>query len=219
MSYSIPSLRPFTTPITISIGACSYTASSNANTILLLHGENFIDYSSAGRTITNTNVTSVASPSKGAAFCNSMSFNGTNAYLTLPNDAAYSLSTYTIEAWIYVNSLASVMAFYSSSNFQCLIQTNGSVGLGDQAFPTFGTGGFITTGSWIHLAIVNNAGITAYVNGQVAHTIASRSMVYGNIGAIWGGNSNVFNGNMDEFRISSSAIYTSTFTPPAAAFA
>jgi hypothetical protein len=213
MSFSIPTMQSFLTPVTISSG---YGVSPS---LLMLHGETVVDSSANNWTLTNTSVTASSTQKKFGS--NSLLFNGSSSNLGLPNNAAFSLSTYTVEAWIYVSSLASINGFYASQvgSMACLIGTNGSVGITDQAgSPNYSTAGLITTGSWIHLAVVNNAGITVYVNGSVALTQSAKNMTYGLIGSVQGFGA-YFNGYMDEFRISNSAIYTSTFTPPTAAFA
>ena len=214
MSFSIPSLKSFITPVTISAG---YGVSPS---LLMLHGETVVDSSANNWTLTNTNVTASSVQKKFGT--NSLSFNGTSSNLLLPNNAAFSLSTYTIEAWIYVNSLASDMGFYSSSsvgNIVCVIKNTGAVNISNNiGYSTTSATTPITTGAWFHLALVNNAGVTVYVNGNSIVTQASSTnMNYGYIGSI--ASSTYFNGYMDEFRISNSAIYTSNFTPPATAFA
>lgn len=212
MSYSIPSLRPFITPITIASG---YGVSPS---LLMLHGETVVDSSANNWTLINTSVTASSAQFKFGS--NSLLFNGSSSNLLLPNNAAFSLSTYTIEAWIYVSSLASDVGFYFSQGaaINCKILTTGAIylnnGVAGQATSATTP---ITTGSWFHLAIVQNAGVTVYVNGNSVLTFGSTNMAYGNIGSF--GASSYFNGYMDEFRISNSAIYTSNFTPPAAAFA
>jgi len=213
MSFSIPTMKSFLTPVTISSG---YGVSPS---LLMLHGETVVDSSANNWTLTNTSVTASSAQKKFGS--NSLSFNGSSSNLLLPNNAAFSLSTYTIEAWIYVNSLSADMGFYSSStigNIVCTIKSTGAVNLSNNiGYSTSSATTPITAGSWFHLAVVQNAGVTVYVNGSSILSVASTSMNYGYIGSI--ASATYFNGYMDEFRISNSAIYTSTFTPPTAAFA
>jgi hypothetical protein len=213
MSFSIPSLKSFISPVTISAG---YGVSPS---LLMLHGETVVDSSANNWTLTNTNVTASSVQKKFGT--NSLSFNGTSSNLLLPNNAAFSLSTYTIEAWIYINSLSADMGFYSSStvgNIVCTIKNTGAVNLSNNiGYSTSSATTPITAGSWFHLAIVQNAGVTVYVDGNSILSVTSTNMNYGYIGSI--ASATYFNGYMDEFRISNSAIYTSNFTRPTAAFA
>jgi hypothetical protein len=212
MSFSIPTMKSFLTPVTIS---SRYGVSPS---LLMLHGETVVDSSANNWTLTNSSVTASSAQVKFGT--NSLSFNGTSSNLLLPNNAAFSLSTYTIEAWIYVNSLSADMGFYSSTggNILCTIKSTGAVNLSNNVnYSTSSATTPITAGSWFHLAIVQNAGVTAYVNGNSILSVSSTNMAYGYIGSI--ASATYFNGYMDEFRISNSAIYTSNFTPPAAAFA
>ena len=80
----------------------------------------------------------------------------------------------------------------------------------------------ISTGSWVHIAVVNTSGgsCIGYIDGisSVTYYAGSISMSYGKIGSA-SYNAMYFDGYIDEFRISNSAIYTGNFTPPSAAFA
>jgi len=226
--FSIPTLRAF--PIAIAAG-CIYTTSTDANTIILLHGENFTDYSPTIYTITNNNATSVASPSKGVNFCNSMSFNGSSAYLTLPIGAAVNgLSTYTVEGFFYLNSLTAASAIITPATSNGLVWYIGSDGkmvVGDNVSYAFLGGTAISTGTWYHLAVVaNGSGIKIFINGtldttgsQFAFSGTSQSSNVGKNTSFGPGGAGYFNGNIDEFRISNTARYSSNFTPPSAPFA
>lgn len=228
MSFSIPTLRAYR--IITSTAGCTYTTSTDANTIILLHGENFTDYSPSVYTITNNNVTSAASPSKGTNFCNSMNFNGSNAYLTLPiGTAVNALGTYTVEGWFYLNSLSTASAIITpatSAGLVWYIGTDGKMVVGDNVSYAFFGSAAISTGTWYHLAVVaNGSGINIYINGnldaggsQFAFSGTSQSSNVGKNTSFGPGGAGYFNGNIDEFRISNTARYSSNFTPPTSPF-
>lgn len=223
--FSIPTLRAFQA---VTSAGCSYSTSSDANTILLLHGENFTDSSTNNYSITNTNVTSVSSPSK---FCNSMSFNGSNAYLTLPiGGAANGLNTYTIEGWFYLSSTGTARAIISPVSSQGLvwfIRSDGTMTVGNNVSYAFNGTTTLAASTWHHLALVSDGtNLSIYANGSrdalgtaFALSSISQSFYLGN-STSFGGGASVFSGNIDEFRISNNTRYSgSTYTVPSTAFA
>ena len=156
----------------------------------------------------------------------SLSFNGTTSYLNSPANlsAGFGLGKFTIECWIYYNSVA---------NSQIISVGGGSVtnGIYWQLY-----GGFLTVGyngvaaissyawtpsssTWYHLAVVGNSGtITQYINGTSASSASySTAFVDANIQIGYGG-AGYLNGYIDDLRITKGyARYTSNFTPPTTA--
>ncbi len=79
----------------------------------------------------------------------------------------------------------------------------------------------ISLNQWTHVAIVNNGGfITFFINGvadttnftQVSLDVSTLVPVGASVNTLWIGNT--LNGYLDELRISSTAVYTTNFTPP-----
>lgn len=209
----------------------------DVNTLLMLHLNNdAIDSSPVPFTITNNNVTfSNASPAFPGTFYGI--YNGTNADLTVPNSAnwAFGVSNYTIDFRINpialpgsgssthlvwdVDSLSFTNGFrlYLLNNagtqqiiYEC---TNAS---SQVTVATANT--TLTTGTWWHVAVVVNGATTnIYVNGISVASGTSKPV--GNSGtAMFIGSTNIpssfMNADIQEFRISNIARWTSNFTPP-----
>ena len=162
----------------------------------------------------------------------SMSFNGTNSYLTSPYGPTLNFGTgnFTIEGWVYLNSLSAsyyVVAgtWTTGTTDEWLIQiSNGNT---IRFLTTAGTSFYsatITTSTWYHIAAVRNGStITLYVNGTSVGSYTNSNSI-GSVSKtlyigvqqspIW-----YWNGYIDEFRITNGyARYTANFTPPTAAF-
>jgi hypothetical protein len=167
----------------------------------------------------------------------SMAFDGTGDYLVAPSSPNFTLgpsgANFTIEFWIYVNSVSGGNVFMGTwqdnatnfSNRWCIFY-HGSAGI---TFTNSGgsngcSGGTLNTGQWYHIAIVRNGStITFYKDGtstgtqttDQAYTTQDKLLV----GAQTGGSLTAMNGYIDDLRITKGyARYTSNFTPPTAAF-
>lgn len=170
-------------------------------------------------------------------------FDGTGDWLTIPDDADFDFSggTFTIDCWVRVNSLAADIGIYSqafngaTSDYMWLyIDTNGAVKFSvvDTSSETVAIttpNSEITTGTWYHVALVENGddwGI--FINGvlkgyssdtnRTEESNAYDTTVF--IGATHNGTATTkpFNGWIDEFRISNSARWTSNFEVPVVAY-
>jgi hypothetical protein len=165
----------------------------------------------------------------------SISFNGTSQYLSVPNTAAQFVSSnWTVEGWIYLNSIGSVYHIiacygYSSTttrSWQIYVDLSGTLRLaqsttGSDNFDAgFGTPTFAAN-TWYHVAVVRNgATITAYQNGvalsstQTAQTLFTSSAAF----TIGVDSTNYLAGYISNLRIvKGTAVYTSNFpvpTPP-----
>jgi len=162
----------------------------------------------------------------------SMSFNGTNSYLTSPYGPIQNFGTgnFTIEGWVYLNSLSAsyyVVAgtWTTGTTDEWLIQISNANTI--RFLTTAGTSFYsatITTSTWYHIAAVRNGStITLYVNGTSVGSYTNSNSI-GSVSKtlyigvqqspIW-----YWNGYIDEFRITNGyARYTANFTPPTAAF-
>ena len=211
------------------VGWSSRIGGNDAYTKLLLHcdGTNgsttFTDSSASAHTVT-ANGGAAVSTSVYKFPTGSAGFNGTNANLTVGNQADWAFGTgdFTIDFWFYANAL----------NYNlCGSTIGGTVSTGISASKLYvdrsGTGTIITgttvlsTGVWYHVALVRSSGsIKLYLNGtQEGSTYSTSFTAYGP--AIYGsGNgANYFNGYEDEIRVSNGiARWTANFTPPTQAY-
>lgn len=152
-------------------------------------------------------------------------------YISTTSVATLALSnlTFTLEMWVYVPSAITTpvgLVFYvTGGGFQLSITAanvveivnrgNGTVLTASTAFPR---------NQWVHLAITRNGTtFTIWQDGVSAGT-ASYAPAFSvggefQIGAVNNSGWYLLNGYIDEFRLTiGTARYTSTFTPPAAAF-
>jgi len=141
---------------------------------------------------------------------------------------AFGTGNFTVEAWIYVNSL-------TPENF--IFDTRSSVstaGMGFNIEPSTGklrysgsannvlTSTGVTTGVWTHVAWVRNSGtITGYINGVSGGSAANSdnlTQTNGEVGNVPFASVGT-NMYIDDLRITKGfARYTANFTPPTAAF-
>jgi hypothetical protein len=226
--FSIPTLRAF--PIAIAAG-CTYTTSTDANTIILLHGENFTDYSLTGYTITNTNV--IINSSSPTKFCNNFYFNSSNSsYFTLPNLSSVFTSTstgFTVEMWIYITATpTSNVGIVNPINNQGLawfIRTDGKMQFSNNITGPSPVGTTaLSINAWHHIAAVSNGTYTnIYLDGNLDigdpfNTTGFSAQMY--VGRPTGGAAAYLQGYIDEFRVSNTIRYSgSTYTVPTTTFA
>ena len=162
-------------------------------------------------------------------------FNGTSAYLSVPDsdDWYFGTGDFTIDGWFYFTSLTSqpmLFAQYADSNnfMYCEVLSDGkifwgaTIGSVSKGQYRSSSAGVITTGSWIHIALVRN-GTSFYIfkNG-VSVALDTETAIstndLGNVATtllIGRGNASFYlNGYIDELRISKGiARYTANFTP------
>ena len=158
-------------------------------------------------------------------------FNGSNSYLqTNQANVAFGTRDFTIEAWVYMNSVSGSRNIYDGRN------------TGTQNIPTIYynaglyyyvagsnriTGGTLSADTWYHIAVARSGTSTKmFVNGtQVGSTYSdSTDYVAGSgINVYWGNYSGNLGGDyigyMQDMRVTHGlARYTSNFTPPTAEF-
>jgi hypothetical protein len=205
------------------------------------------DASSSGHTITSVGGV-VASTTQTKVGTKTIYFPGggsPESYLLLPASSDFDFGTgaWTIEAWFYITSFARHNTFYSTCNpasqawnangtgkLAMAINTSGeiwfSTGGGSTNYYTTNLGFVINT--WTHLAVTHAASSTdlkVWKAGTLTDTVASGTNRYGpssgqfNIGTYDnGGDFREIAGYVDEYRISNTERYTSTFTPSTTAF-
>jgi hypothetical protein len=157
---------------------------------------------------------------------------GTGDFLTVtPRVNLTHTGTWTIECWVRITSFpadgrAIVQSYNLSSPFNGFglqLQASSFFKFWDGSnFRNFNSS--IATGTWYHLAIVSTAGsVKMYQNGVEQTTTFTLTTGFNNttntftIGAAYDG-SQCFPGHIDEVRISSSARYTTGFTPSTTPF-
>jgi hypothetical protein len=238
---NISNLRITTTAVyTAAFTPAIYPLSNITNTQFLLKATNdltFItDSSSSPKTVTNngTAVYSTSSPFVGDT-SGSLSFNGSSQYLSITSSAGDTLdltnkSTYTVEAWVYVNAFSAIENGIFSNR-----SSVGTDGYDFRVNPTgtlqfYHTGGSsITTAStlslktWYHVAVTRSgANVYLFINGVLSATSTSFTNGTTTAQAVWigasassGATGNYFNGYITNLRVvSGTALYTSTFTAP-----
>ena len=201
----------------------------DANTVLMLHGEDFSDSSGTNKLVVNTGTTVNSSIRKFGT--SSLYFNGSSRLKATDSGFAVGVNDFTMEAWVYVPS-----ANVNYSGIFCIGPVQGDSGLHIRIYGTTGlqvwtgTGYVIVNGiytinnvfalnTWWHIACVRNRStITTYINGKAVHSFStSFSMVSGtvNLGSAYSDLDDYFSTiYLDEFRFSDIARWTANFVPP-----
>lgn len=204
------------------------------NTILLLHGDDFVDSGPTHRGVQSVDVTISEEQHKFGS--SSFAFNGTSAYLLI-EPYNFGSEDFTIDWWEYCNSgMTETNGTRFSSAFTSGDTLGGlNIGLNQtqvHASSAFGTSNdtwnivnsqdmiSITVDEWVHWAFVRSGGtLKAYKNGtqfasiDIDGAIAFDSQYLFAIGNSREGAPSYFNGYIDEFRISNVARWTTNFTP------
>ena len=157
---------------------------------------------------------------------NSVLFNGTSQYITLPGaSTAYTFGTndFTVEAWIYL-TLAPTAAqrFVAGTSSGANGFAFGVQGVASQIYMTTSTVGYGSTGAsipinvWVHLAwIRQSSNIIMFINGNIDYTTTASTNITetgGGIGSLTG--PAAFPGYISNLRvINNQALYTAKFTP------
>lgn len=170
----------------------------------------------------------------------SLYLDGSSDALLIPYTSPFELkNTFTIEAWVRPATTSGWRPIFNiqatfAANFGTLgLSQNGTSFVFENRPTTGGTltsisGGSITSNTWYHVAVsVNANSARLFVNGtQVGSTTTITTWSFTPVAVAVGANSNrylssseVFNGYMDEIRITNGvARYTSNFTAPTAPF-
>ena len=162
----------------------------------------------------------------------SVQFDGDGDYIESTTDSNVPVGTgdFTLEFWVRFAS--------SDSTLDTVSETRSSTGASDGflvgRFHTSGhedqmevysagnytgvTSGALSNNTWYHIAVVRNSGtLRMYVNGQDTGTTYSDSNNYSNDDIRIGANVDTtyyLDGNVADFRLTTSAVYTSNFAPP-----
>jgi hypothetical protein len=215
------------------------------NTSLLLNFTNGGIIDATGKNVLETVGNAQISTTQSKFGGSSMYFDGTGDWLSIPasgsallpkgQDLNLGSGNFTIEFWMYSNNFSAARVIVSCGyegttqrSYLVYVDSSSSLHFGysttgsNNTDTTLGSTG-ITTGSWIHVAVVRNGStVTGYVNGTALSTTVniSTNTLYSTAGefTIGSDKSNSFNGYIDDLRISKYARYTANFTAPTAAF-
>lgn len=199
----------------------------------------YLDFSGAGtkHTITaNGNVQHSTAQSKMGS--SSILFDGTGDYLSVSdhNNFNFGSDDFTIEGWVYPETNTTTNGFYSQRTFgsygalSAFINTANKlqiVGTDNGSSPwdfNVISSSSVTLNTWTHIAFQRNGSeISLWINGTKDSTTGSFSgSLYDDSNSIKIGYGNdsgqEFDGYIDEFRVSNTARYTSSFTPSTTAF-
>lgn len=223
---------PPTSPLTAISGTSLLTCQSGS-------GSTFADNSTNNFTITVTGtpkMTGVATSPPGV-LPYAGSFNGSSQYLTLANNSAFDFGTgdFTIEAWVYLNSLASVGTFFSAfpasgtiSGYSFSIDTTGAISLDTWVSGTeqyvLASNNKLSANAWYHIAYTRNSGTSRlFVNGVSCTFTGAISQAINSGGNTlkigyqgYAGYPYYVNGYISNLRaVKGTAVYTSNFAPPA----
>jgi len=211
----------------------------DTDTKLLLHLDNNVTDYATGKTVTNNNVTFSATTWKFTS--HSGTFNGSNAYLSVPDSTDWNFwdGNFTVDCWLNLSSVSSLQEiitqyvdtnnryelYIASSKFFISIY-NGGV---EKAFVYTPSACPVSANTWFHLAFVRS-GNTAYifVDGvsQAVYNQNAFSAAIGDLAAALeigrrGGGDGVgyVGGYIDEVRIVKGTVkWTSNFTLPTAPY-
>ena len=170
-----------------------------------------------------------------------LKFNGTTDYLSTPAKTVFNLgaSDFTIEMWVYFNSLANSPVFCAQQNsaasvlsFSFTMNTTGrlttTVQDSSSAYKNINsTVGAIVINTWYHVAFVRDGNTNRqYINGVQTGSVGVTGFTVRTSTDILGIGSSAYaaqylNGYIDDFRFTKGICrYPSgtTFTPPTAAF-
>ena len=201
------------------------TAISNTQ-LLTCNAATLVDGSSNAFTITNNGTVTTTSSTVPSFAGYSNSFNGSNQYLNLTGQNL-STGSFTIEAWVYLTATGTNGHIFSfgtdtSNRYLVFISATNKFNIGTVNGGTYTLNDSTVTPSvstWYHVAYVRNSGTSyLYVNGN---QVGSNSTSI-NSGTNWaigfmqfGSASNCYwNGYISNFRVNTTALYTSNFTPP-----
>ena len=214
-----------------------------ANVSLLLHGDGangsttIIDSSPSPKTVTavgNAQISTAQSKFGGA----SIAFDGTgdSAETGISNDFAFGSGDFTIECWVWFNSITSTttimrldsgsgfngILFGHSTNLGCYVTSAGTSWdiLSNQPLT-----GATALNTWHHVALTRSGNtFRGFVNGSQTFSVTSSLAIYqpnpmARIGAANPNGAAAMNGYIDDLRITKGvARYTANFTPPTAPF-
>jgi hypothetical protein len=216
------------TALISSVPTAPLTAITNTSLLLNYTNPAILDNSMLNNLETVGNAAVSTSVKKyGAA---SMYFDGNGDNLFAPSSPNMSLSSgdWTLEAWVYVNSLSAnqtiICVHGGSFGINWFINTSGQLVVDDgQTGQSAFTSASISATTWTHVALTRSSTTTrGFVNGVLAgsNTFTPQTCSILLVGRFTSGATpQYFNGYIDELRITKGvARYTANFTVPDQAF-
>jgi hypothetical protein len=219
------------TQSTITVPTSPLTAVTNTQ-LLFLQSNNFVDNSSAARTITVAGGTPSVSPAipftlpTTVATYGSGYFDGSGDYLSAPNVPASGTGSFCFEAWIYPTN--------SSVNQMIIGAVNGGmwVGMNIDTANNFSIGRAFTANDngvsftwannrWYHVAVNRNGtNLQFFVDGVQIGSTLTNSINYSVAGRLIAAEGTTpatfYSGYIAGLRVVNASVYTSAFTPPTA---
>jgi hypothetical protein len=216
------------TPPTAPLTAVSGTS------LLTCQSKSFVDNSSNAFTITRSGTPLIKSqnPFQKNTY-SSMYFDGTGDYAVSPSNAGNALGTdFTVEAWVLPNVASATYGLAIAGTYDGGTNNGWSVVINRSTGGTYGVafihanalqstyGTYLTVGAWTHIAVARSgSSLKLFVNGVLVTTTVyatTDSIVAPLYVGSQGTTSSLFNGYIADLRITKSARYTATFTPPTA---
>jgi len=153
-------------------------------------------------------------------------FDGTGDYLALATGIPVpSTGTFTIEAWVYLTDTTdeTVWTQYSAGTAgrSSLRISSGKLTFANPSASTITTTASVLTNAWAHVAAVRDSSnnLMLFINGNLDVTSASYTASIQQIAATIGAFSDAtsaLSGYISNLRITNTAVYTASFTPPTA---
>jgi len=162
-----------------------------------------------------------------------MYFDGTGDYAVSPSNTGNALGTdFTVEAWVLPNVASATYGLAIAGTYDGGTNSGWSVVINRSTGGTYGVafihanalqstyGTYLTVGAWTHIAVARSgSSLKLFVNGVLVTTTVyatTDSIVAPLYVGSQGTASSLFNGYIADLRITKSARYTATFTPPTA---
>jgi hypothetical protein len=222
----------YTASFTVPTSPLNVVASAS---LLACHDTSIKDGSVNNFTITNNNAATVSSVTPFVVSTKSVLFNGSNQYLTAPNNTAFNFgsSNFTIECWVNLSNYTSAQSIFTKRNVattdmtevQFYVFSNGltlyvSDGTTWVINGVASTAGSFISNAWNHIALTRNGTeFAGYINGTKSVFGTSAATLMTNATSIAIGSDqassirSAVNGYISNYRIvKGTALYTASFT-------
>ena len=159
----------------------------------------------------------------GSSITTSALFNGVTAYLSTSSNLFNIAGDFTVEGWYYPtnvtgeHTLFCLGALNTTNRWQVALSgTSVTSNLFGSSTKTYTS--TVNINTWTHIAVVRSGStVSVYINGTASPTTDTQAGTLGNFGGFGIGvniTGSYFAGNISNFRVVNSAVYTSNFTTP-----